>query len=91
MHSGERGPTLIEKMEQMLDATLSRRVELQQAYDMTDPVLDEEGDDKAYEALVENRGEIRGMLKMLGIMRSTSGKVELTRAKARLAHAPHED
>lgn len=73
-------------MEDLLTRTLQERVELQHQFDMTDPDQDEEADDKAWEAMVENRGEIRGQLKMLAIMRSTTGKIELERAKARIKH-----
>ena len=88
---GERGYTLLEQMELLLQRTIEQRVEVQHQYDLTDPNLDEEADDKAWEAVVENAGEIKGMLKMLAIMRSTTSKVELQRARARIKHGtgPH--
>ena len=78
-------------MELLLQRTIEQRVEVQHQYDLTDPNLDEEADDKAWEAVVENAGEIKGMLKMLAIMRSTTSKVELQRARARIKHGtgPH--
>jgi hypothetical protein len=90
-HPGERGYTLLEQMELLLQQTIEQRVELQHQYDLTDPNQDEEEDDKAWEAVVENAGEIKGMLKMLAIMRSTSSKIELQRARARIKHGtgPH--
>jgi hypothetical protein len=41
--------------------------------------------------MLRNEGKVQGMLSMLGIMRSTSMKVELQRSKARIAHGvnPH--
>lgn len=90
-HPGERGMTILEKMELLLQETIEARVELTHAYDMTDPEQDEEADDKAWEAVVENAGKIRGMLEMLALFRSTTPKIELQRARARIKHGvnPH--
>jgi len=78
-HPGERGKTLLEKMEDRLIQTLQERVELKRVWD-----LSPEDDDKAWENVVENAGKIRGMLEMIAILRSSSVKAELQRAKARL-------
>lgn len=90
-HPGERGLTLFEQMELLLQETIQKRVELQTQWELTDPAQDEEADDKAWEAVVENAGEIKGMLKILAIMRSTTPKIELQRARARIKHGtgPH--
>lgn len=60
-------------MEEKLDQTLRERMEIQGVADEI--------------TLAKNEGKVQGMLQMLGIMRSTGMKVELTRAKARIAHA----
>lgn len=74
----------MEKMEVLLCQTLEKRPELQYAYDHLPE--DHPGSDELWEEVVENRGEIRGMLKMLAIMRSTSSKIELQRARNRIKH-----
>lgn len=74
-HPGERGKTLLEKMEEKLDQTIQERSEL-----AGEPATDENVD-----LMLILEGKIKGMLQMLGIMRSTGMKVELTRAKARMA------
>ena len=66
-------------MEDRLIQTLQERVELKRVWD-----LSPEDDDKAWENVVENAGKIRGMLEMIAILRSSSVKAELQRAKARL-------
>lgn len=82
-HPGERGKTLLEKMEERLDKTLQERRDLTTRHDL-------EESDQSYDDLLKNEGKVQGMLQMLGIMRSTGMKVELTRAKARMAHAQHD-
>lgn len=68
-HPGLRGKTLMEQMEDRLDATFKQRKELLEVG--LKPSLD------------ENRGKIQGMLEMIAIMRSTDKKTELERSKIR--------
>lgn len=76
-HPGPKGPTLIEKMQQLLDETMLRRQQIL-AGDCSPE------SDGQFE-LLKNEGEIRGMIKMLVIMRQpTTAKTELARAKARI-------
>lgn len=77
-HPGERGKTLLEKMEERLDKTLKERRDLTTKHDLEESW-------QSYDALIRNEGKVQGMLQMLGIIRSTGMKVELTRAKARMA------
>lgn len=81
---GERGQTILEKMEDLVVEALKERVELQHAWDLSPDDGDEA--DKLWENVAMNAGKIRGHLEMLAIMRSTSPKVELQRAKARKHH-----
>ena len=46
----------------------------------------EELEDEYLDAMLRNEGKVQGMLIMLGIMRSTNMKTELTRSKARINH-----
>jgi len=72
--SGNRaGKTLLEKMEEKLDRTLSKHLEIQGVADEV--------------TLARSEGKVQGMLAQLAIMRSTSSRTELTRAKARIKHA----
>lgn len=90
-HAVEHGPTLIEQMEIKLDETLKARAEKaalwnegEQGRRHTETV--EEFDDRSnkyIDWMINNEGKIQGMLVMLGIMRSTSAKVELKRARIR--------
>lgn len=93
-HAVEPGPTLIQQMEERLDETIHERTRLRQDWEHAEDLSQVEDDpsvEKAYEDVVENAGKIRGMLEMLGIMRSTSAKIELKRARARISHGvkPH--
>lgn len=81
--SGPKGPTLIEKMEALLDATMRARQEMIAETSGTARPRGEEIELGL--ALAKNRGEIEGMIKMLVIMRQpTTAKTELARAKARI-------
>ena len=71
-HPVEGGKTLLEKMEEKLDRTLHHHQEIQGVADEI--------------TLAKSEGRIQGMLAQLAIMRSTSSKVELTRAKVRIKH-----
>lgn len=93
-HPGERGPTLLEQMELLLQETIEERTVLRQNWDHAQDQAEDDDDlkeDAAWEAVCENAGKIRGMLEMLAIMRSTSPKIELQRARARIKHGakPH--
>lgn len=84
--------TLLEQMELRLQETIEERTRLQQDWQHAeDQDADEDDLDKAWENVVENAGKIRGMLEMLAIMRSTSPKIELRRARERIKHGvkPH--
>ena len=86
-HPGERGKTLLEKMEEKLDQTLIERANLTRSYDVA---TDDETKDDLIDSLLNNEGRIQGMLLMLAIMRSTTNKTELQRARARIKHAQAE-
>jgi hypothetical protein len=84
---GERGLTLLEKMENELVARLEERgakLAWYQAIANPDEELTDEQNDEYYDWCKENEGVIKGELRMLAIMRSTSAKTELDRARARL-------
>jgi hypothetical protein len=99
-HPGERGYTLLEKMEMKLDQTVKARQEL---IDTRNAAVDaeekqpgkafwsDELEDEYLDNMLKNEGKVQGMLIMLGIMRSTGMKTELTRSKARISHGvkPH--
>ena len=58
--------------------------------------LSDDEHDEHYDWCKENEGMVKGMLRMLAIMRSTTPKIELERARTRLAtgllhHAGDED
>ena len=89
--AGKRGKTLIEKMEDALDVTLRARVEFQHLWDQAPEEEDDpEAHQEAYDNLMKNEGEIHGMLRMLAIMRSTTNKTELRRARIRLQQAANK-
>jgi hypothetical protein len=71
--SGTRtGKTLLEKMEMALDKALKERQEIMGVADDV--------------TLARSEGKVQGMLVQLAIMRTTTSKVELTRARARIRH-----
>jgi hypothetical protein len=94
-HHVEPGMTLIQKMEVKLDDTLKTRevmiktrdaaVEAEEAHPGK-AFWSDELEDKYLDDMLRNEGKVQGMLVMLGIMRSTNMKTELTRAKARIKY-----
>lgn len=80
------GKTLIEKMEDELDQTMRHREDLMRQHDLMPEEADDDQVGEIIDDLLKNEGRIQGMLKMLGIMRSTGMKTELTRARARIKH-----
>lgn len=99
-HPGERGLTILEKMELKLDETLqARQTMIEDRQSKVD--LDEQPNGQAHwsdeleneylDNMLKNEGKVQGMLAMISIMRSTTMKTELTRAKARIKHGvkPH--
>ena len=80
---GERGLTLLEQMELKLDQTIMERNE--KATINPDELSDQDADDHL-DWMLRNEGKVQGMLIMLGIMRSTSMKVELQRSRDRIKY-----
>ncbi|AZS06625.1 hypothetical protein SEA_JACOREN57_61 [Mycobacterium phage JacoRen57] len=99
-HPGERGLTLLEKMELALDdemqarqGMIEERNKAKQA-EQDNPgkaFWSDELEDKYLDNMLRNEGKVQGMLKMLAIMRSTNMKTELNRSKARINNGtgPH--
>lgn len=81
---GERGLTLMEKMEMKLDETFQER-EQTAAYWAADKeaTASDSEHDAHLDWMLKSEGKIHGMLTMIAIMRSTSPKVELQRSKDR--------
>lgn len=93
--SGTRGKTLLEKMEDSVDAEIVERekktaerdaaVAMQEKFPKK-AFWSDDLEDEYYDWMLKNEGKILGMLKMLAIMRSTSMKTEQNRAKARIKY-----
>jgi hypothetical protein len=83
-HPGERGMTLMEKSEALLDKTMQERSKRADEFGAKTKISKDE-EVEYVDWMLRNEGEIRGMLKQLAIWRSTSMKIELSRAKARTA------
>jgi hypothetical protein len=93
--SGARGMTLLEKMELKLDNTMKARTQTIAERDRN-VALDEADNGQAHwsdelendhiDNLLRSEGEIKGMLAMLAIMRSTTMKTELQRSKLRIQY-----
>lgn len=81
---GERGLTLMEQMEQKLDATITEREQTATywAADKEATASDSEHD-AHLDWMIKAEGKVLGMLTMIAIMRSTTPKVELQRSKDR--------
>lgn len=89
---GERGLTLLEQMEQRLDATRLEREQTAQRWDAKEEATVSDSEHDAHlDWMLKSEGKIQGMLTMLAIMRSTSQKVELTRSKARMKYNGKQD
>lgn len=85
-HPGRVGPTLIEKMEAKLDEAILKRTSLQQDFDhQCDIDGDSDAAGDAWDSLKQNEGAVQMALRMIAIMRSTTTKTELERARARIA------
>ena len=80
---GERGLTLMEKMEIKLDQTIMERNE--KAEIDPDELSDQDADDHL-DWMLRNEGKVQGMLIMIGIMRSTNMKIELQRSRDRIKY-----
>lgn len=78
---GERGLTLLEQMELKLDQTMMER---NQKAEVNPDDLDDKAADDHLDWMLRNEGKVQGMLIMIGIMRSTSMKVELQRSRDRI-------
>jgi hypothetical protein len=76
--------TLIEKMEMELDKAIRERQDLRHNWDLLPE--DDPSEETLMGDMLKNEGKVQGMLKMVGIMRSTSMKMELARARARLQY-----
>lgn len=82
-------------MELKLDETLNARQELMDTRNRAVEAEEEqkgkafwsdELEDEYLDNMLKNEGKVQGMLIMLGIMRSTSAKTELERARARIRY-----
>lgn len=85
--SGKRGLTLMEKMENEIVAQLEARgakLAWFKAQGTEGSDLSDDENDEYYDWCKENEGVIKGELRMLAIMRSTTPKVELERARTRV-------
>ena len=89
--TGGKGKTLTEKMGDVLDDALIARGKKQQDYEHAKDQLPEGLSDAEEDAhldwMCESEGFIKGCLKMLAIMRSTTPKKELERARIRIQYA----
>lgn len=89
--TGGKGKTLTEKMDDVLDDALIARGKKQQDYEHAkdqlgvDDLSDAE-EDAHLDWMCESEGFIKGCLKMLSIMRSTTPKKELERARIRIQY-----
>lgn len=88
-----RGKTLTEKMAQVLDDALIARGKKQQDYEHAKDQLPDGQDDLPSTAedehldwMCESEGFVKGCLKMLSIMRSTTPRKELERARIRIQY-----
>lgn len=90
-HPGPRGLTLLEQMElevvKWLRERGKRAADHQHALDQLpddEEQLSDAEEDEYYDWMMQSEGMIKGGLKMLAIMRSTTPKVELDRARIRI-------
>lgn len=88
-----KGKTLTELMGIELDRALTERgAKLQDYQHKKDQLpdneteLSDEEEDEHYDKMLESEGYIKGCLRMLAIMRSTTPKVELQRARIRIQY-----
>ena len=92
--TGGKGKTLTEKMSDVLDDALIARGKKQQDYEHAkdqlpdgETELSDAEEDAHLDWMCESEGFIKGCLKMLSIMRSTTPKKELERARIRIQYA----
>lgn len=79
--TGGKGKTLTEKMGDELDRALAER-----GAKLRETEGEEDLSDEDYDWLLQSEGFIKGCLRMLAIMRSTTPKAELERAKIRIQY-----
>lgn len=81
---GERGMTLLEKMEKKLDDTREERERTAAIWAADKEATASDSEHDAHlDWMLKSEGKIQGMLVMIAIMRSTTPKVELQRSKDR--------
>lgn len=95
--TGGKGKTLTEKMGDELDRALKERGERMQDYQHQkdqlpdgETELSDDDENDHLDWMLESEGYIKGCLRMLAIMRSTTPKKELERARIRIQYGQEE-